>query len=65
MRALLDKFSQQTVADIVIEAIEEGGFSPEEAIPGLVSAILDFAGLTADPEQALDEAANLLADGEV
>lgn len=59
---LLDQSQDQIVADAVIDTVEELGFTAEESIPGLVQAIVLLAEYTSDPEQALDEAANLLAD---
>lgn len=59
---LLDQSQDQIVAEAVLDTVEELGFSPEEYIPGLINAIVLAAEHTADPELALDEAANLLAD---
>jgi len=63
MARILDTSVAGEVRDIIAAALDEAGFSPEEAIPGLVGAIYDQAQLTRYEEQALDEAANLLADG--
>ena len=52
-----------SVADALDEVFDDLGFPPEEAIPGLVSSIYRMAGRTRDTNQALDEAAELLADG--
>jgi CheY-like chemotaxis protein len=51
------------VANVIVDALEEAGYEPEVAIPGLILAVTALAEVTNDPEQALDEAANLLADG--
>lgn len=65
MARILDQSVAVDVREVVNMALEDAGFSAEEAIPGLVGAIHDQAQLTRDEEQALDEAANLLADGVV
>jgi hypothetical protein len=62
---MLDRSRETSVADVINDALEEAGYSPAEAIPGLVVAIADQAELLEDPPQALDEAATLLADVEV
>ena len=51
------------VANVIVDALQEAGFEPEEAIPGLVVAISALAEVTSNPEQALDEVANMIADG--
>lgn len=61
----LDQSVDSEVAHNVIEALDEAGYSPEEIIPGLVLAIFLLAEVTNLPEEVLDEAANLLADGPV
>ena len=49
------------VADSVVELFQTDlGYEPEEAIPGLVAAIVVFALMTENPRQALDEAIDLL-----
>lgn len=48
------------IAESLIEAMEDAGYTAEEVIPGCIQAIIDLAN---DDEQLLDEAANLLADG--
>ena len=66
MSKVLDTYSAETLADALDEFIDDLGFPPEEAIPGLVQAIIEQAGcLGKDETQALDEAASLLADGGV
>ena len=40
--------------------LEEVGARPEEAIPGLIVAVMLLASETGDTSQALDEAARLL-----
>lgn len=62
---LIDEQNSALVAEAVIEAVEEAGFEPEEAIPGLVDAIILMAEKTSDPERFLDLAANRLADSGV
>lgn len=62
MARLLDRSTEDEVSQLVVEQLEDVGFSPLEAIPGLVKTITVLASLTCNPEQALDEAADLLAD---
>lgn len=59
---ILDTSVDTEVAELIIEQLEDCSFSPEESIPGLIKAITILAEHTHDPEQALDEAANILAD---
>lgn len=62
MRILDDSFAER-IADAVTEVLEsDGGYTPEEIIPGLVQAVVDVAKKARDPEGCLDEAANMLAD---
>lgn len=64
MAKLLDRTVESEARDLVLDALSEGGFSPSEAIPGLIAAIYFLADEFGPcGEQALDEAANLLADG--
>lgn len=59
---ILDTTHAETVSDIVLDILNETGYdNASEAIPGLISAILTLA---EGNDQILDEAANLLADGE-
>ena len=37
------------------------GYEPEDAIPGLMAAAVVFALMTSDPQQALDEAVDMLS----
>jgi hypothetical protein len=62
---VLDVSNDAGVADAIKQALEDLGYEPEQAIPGLVQAIILLAEYTSDPEAALDEAANLLADSGV
>jgi hypothetical protein len=50
---MLDRSRETSVADVINDALEEAGYSPAEAIPGLVVAIADQAELLEDPPQAL------------
>ena len=50
------------IGEAVVDALETEGFTPEESIPGLVTAIGTLAGQTRSKEGALDEAMDLLAD---
>lgn len=56
----LDPFAAEEIAESVVSTLEGEGFSPSEAIPGLIDAII----LLADGnDELLDAAANYLADG--
>ncbi len=59
----LDQGVDSEVAANIVDALDEAGYSAEEAIPGLIYAVYLYAERTSDPEGYLDEAANLLADG--
>jgi len=63
MAKVLDDYSASTIADALDEVFEDLGFPAEEAIPGMIASIRRMAGRLEDSEEALDEAANLLADG--
>lgn len=63
MNKLLNNDSAGVISTAVLDALDEVGFGASEGIPGLILAIYRLADQTGDPEQALDEAANLLADG--
>jgi hypothetical protein len=62
---LLDTSKDSEIGRLVVEFLEEEGYSPEEMVPGLVEAIGNIAEATNDPEGVLDEAANLLSDLDV
>lgn len=59
----LDQSKDGEIATAVVEVLTEAGYSAEEAIPGLIQAVLLLAESIPDTDGALDEAANLLADG--
>lgn len=62
----LDQGQSTAVANAVVDALEDAGYSIEEAIPGLVVAILAMARASGEYEESyLDQAANILADGGV
>jgi hypothetical protein len=63
MAKILDDYAAFTIADALDEVFDDLGFGPDEAIPGMVASIRRMAGRLADTDEALDEAANLLADG--
>lgn len=63
MAKLLDTYSAGTIADALDEFIDDLGFPPEEAIPGLVKGIWNQAQKTEKPGALLMEAGDLLADG--
>lgn len=56
----LDPYAATDIATEVVSSLEDAGYSPSEAIPGLVQAIIEFAD---GDEELLDAAANFLADG--
>lgn len=60
---LLNNTYRNSISVDVRELMDELGYTPEEAIPGLIDAVGRLAELTEAPEQALDEAGNQLADG--
>jgi hypothetical protein len=62
---VLDRAVEDEVAEVVNEVLDDTGFSPEEAIPGLIALVISLSELTKYPDQALDEAANILADSGV
>lgn len=64
MAKLLDSRKAIEIRDGLLDALDELGYDPEESIPGLVATLYAIADLTPLPEQALDEAADLLADGD-
>lgn len=67
MAKLLDASQADTVADLILEALDIAGYEVYEAIPGLVKAIHMMSEKWADTiyiqDQFLDEASDLLADG--
>jgi hypothetical protein len=61
---ILDTSAAFTLSDALMEAIDDLGFPPEEAIPGLIATIHKQADLLGRRGPgALDEASDLLADG--
>ena len=61
MAKRLDKSVANDVALIIQDALDDAGYVvAEEVIPGLVEAIVIYAGTD---DQLLDEASDLLADG--
>jgi hypothetical protein len=64
MAKVLDTSAAFTIAEALAECLDDLGFPPEEAIPGLVLTIHQQAeGLGRSCGTALDEASDLLADG--
>lgn len=61
--SVLDTYSAGSIADALDEVFDDLGFPPEEAIPGMVQSIIRMANRLEKATEALDEAANLLADG--
>lgn len=62
---IIDQSNDMGIASSVMEALDECGYGAEEAIAGLIQAVVLLAEKTSNPELALDEAANLLADSGV
>jgi hypothetical protein len=60
---ILDSYSAGTIADALDEFIDDLGFPPEEAIPGLIKGIWNQAQKHEQWEKILMEAGDLLADG--
>jgi hypothetical protein len=57
---LLDQGLDTDIASAVIDALDEGGYSSVEAIPGLILAIHMLSEFTNDPDLAIREAGDLL-----
>jgi hypothetical protein len=62
MGRILDRAHEGDLARMITELFETEGYGPEELIPGLVRAIQVSALMLPDTQQALDEAADLLAE---
>ena len=60
---VLDDVSAGTLAEALLEVIDDLGFPAQEAIPGLIATVNALAKTLPRPDQALDEAAEMLADG--
>lgn len=61
---VLDRSNEVEISLEVLEAIEDLGIYPEEAIPGIIrAASLIISRLGADRVEAQDEAVDLLMDG--
>ncbi len=66
MTKLLDTSQAESIAEVIIEALDDAGYTVVvENIPGLVQAIVVIAENGPNTTQLLDEAADLLADGGV
>jgi hypothetical protein len=63
MSRLLDRSSERDVASHVLEAVTELGLLNHELIPGVLRAAFRLAEDASDPNRALDEGAELWADG--
>lgn len=62
MPKILDTYGADTLADALMEVIDDLGFPANEAIPGLIATIARLARTLPDSSAALDEAAELLGD---
>ena len=65
MAKILDRGLESDIKNDILSFIEERGYKAEEAIPGLISAVIESAFSTTDPGQAVDEATDLLVDGDI
>lgn len=63
MSKLLNPAAAEDVRMLVLELQAELNLTPEEMIPGLIAGIVDLARLTPVPEQAIDEAVDMLVGG--
>lgn len=64
MSRLLDPTWAFDIGDELVRIlVEDGGYTPEQAIPGLIRALVQFAESTNEFDQLMDESANMLADG--
>lgn len=61
----LDQSQDVLASNAFLDAVDDLGFSPEEAIPGLILACILLANKTRYPDALLDEASDLLANGGV
>lgn len=64
MFKILNRGVETDLSNQLQEFITEGGYSPEEAIAGLASAIVDLSLMTDDASTALDEAVDILYEDE-
>lgn len=62
MVKLLDDSRAVEIADMILDSLEDAGYSVEEIIPGLIQGVIDISN---DDDALLDQAANFLADGGV
>lgn len=64
MLKILDDTKAVEIGLEIIPLLEDAGYAIEEAIPGLIQAIIELADRSGKAKEALlDEAANFLADG--
>jgi hypothetical protein len=61
MAKVLDTYAADTIADALLEVLEDLGFPAQEAIPGLCTSINRLAAGLIDHDKALDEAVDLLS----
>ena len=60
MPPVLDRGLEEDIAVILLDSMEELGYTPEEFIPGLILAAKMLAAEHREGEQVLDETFNLL-----
>lgn len=65
MAKLLNETFAPSIAQSVIEAVEDLGYPIEELLPGIALAVVELAKTHKRPDQILDEIALILADVEV
>ena len=63
MTSSLDRSQEEEVAGLLMEMLDETGYTPEEFIPGLMLAAKLLASVNAN-ENVLDEAVQLLDEEE-
>lgn len=61
MEYVLNRENEESIADEVLEMIDDLGYPPEESIPALVLAIIELAEQLDDTDEAIHEARLLLA----
>lgn len=61
---IVDRGMETDISSMIQTLLCEEGYSAEEAIAGLASAIVDFSILTAKPSTALDEAVDIMYEEE-
>lgn len=63
MNRILNRSSELTIANAILDAADELGYAPDELVPGLLMAVWLLAEQTPDSSMVIDEAIDLLNDG--